>query len=120
MAKADAQYVMDNLNTEEVKSHFPVSKFPLKQTDLLLGQLSSYCDWAHRKGKFVDQTTINSNGRNYIAFIYEYFLKCDSARFILIYDLGNEKPELGDFKIEKLTKDNPLIIDKEKELLNSK
>jgi hypothetical protein len=39
---------------------------------------------------------------------------------VLIYNLEEAKPELSDFKLEKLNKDNPLIIHKENQLLYSK
>jgi hypothetical protein len=119
-AKVDADYIIENLNKEDVKNHFPTATFPVEQTNTILAQLSINCDWAHRQGKYVDQATINSNGQDYVAFIYEYILKCDSIRVILMYNLERAKPELTDFKLEKLTKDNPLIIHKENELLYSK
>lgn len=116
-AKVDADYIIENLDKGDVKSHFPTSTFPLEQTNTILAQLSINCDWAHRQGKYVDQATINSNGKDYGAFIYEYILKCDSIRVILMYNLEEAKPELSDFKLEKLNKDNPLIIHKENRLL---
>lgn len=119
-AKDNADYIIENLDKEDVKSHFPTTTFPLEQTNRILSQLSVNCDWAHRQGRYVDQATIKSNGKDYAAFFYEYILKCDSMRVILMYNLEVAQPELSDFKLEKLTKENPLIIHKENQLLHAK
>ena len=49
-------------------------------------------------------------GINSIAYIYEYYLTCDSLRFVLIYNLEKDKPELFKLNIEPLETENPMII----------
>ena len=119
IAQENAQYIIDNLDNETVASQFPEKHFPRNQTQNLLGSIRQKCDWKNRDGKFVDFfTTKNIGGIDQTAFIYEYYLKCDSLRFIFIYDMDKPKPELFRLTIEPLEKENPMIIFPEKELKN--
>ena len=116
-AQKDADFIMNNLNKSEVVSHFPESSFPKEQTERLLGDISRNCDWSNRNGHFVDFTTMMNNGKSNVAFIYEYFLKCDSLRFILVYNIDDKEPKLFNFQMEPLEKKNPIVIHTEKQLL---
>ena len=116
-AQKDADFIITNLDKRDVFAHFPVNIFPKEQTEKLLGDISKNCDWTNRKGNFIDYTTILDNGKEEVAFIYEYFLKCDSIRFILIYNIDEKEPKLFKFQMEPLEKKNSMIIHKEKQLL---
>jgi len=113
-----SDYIMENLTSAEVTNEFPEKYFPKEQTEKLLGDIKTNCDWENRKGKFVDFFTMNNNGKNSTAYIYEYFLQCDSLRFVLIYDMEQEEPELLKLNIEPIEQPSQMIIDLSKQLMN--
>ena len=122
-AEKDAAYIMAHLDKEEVLTHFPAASFPTSQLGPLKALISAVgpkCDWPGRQGKFVDFCSISTNGNSIIAYIYEYFLKCDSLRFVMLYDLESKEPQLVKFQVEPLEKPNPMIIYPEKQLLPPK
>ena len=119
-AQQKSDYIMDNLNRSDVSKEFPGKYFPKDQTQKLLSDIKASCDWENRKGKFVDYFTMNINGENSTAYIYEYFLNCDSLRFVLIYDMEKTEPELFKFVIEQIEKPSQMIRDPSKQLLNQK
>jgi hypothetical protein len=116
-AQLDANYIIEHLDNKEVISHLPANYFSREQSENLIQKISEGCDWENRKGHFIDYTTIQNNSEHDVAFIYEYFLKCDSLRFILIYNIDEEKPTLFKINIEPLAKQNPMVIHTEKQLL---
>lgn len=116
-AQKKSDFIMDNLTSSEVSKEFPEKYFPRDQTEKLFGDIKANCDWENRKGKFVDFFTMNNNGKNSTAYIYEYFLKCDSLRFVLIYDMETEEPELFKLNIEPIEQPSQMIIDPSKQLL---
>ena len=120
LAKANADSIMNNLSKPEVIGQFPQKYFPREQVKPFIDTLVSHCDMERKQGKFVDFFTMLNNGKSQTAYIYEYFLNCDSLRFIYVYDFETAKPELMYFKIEGLEQPNPMIIYPEKSLLNSK
>lgn len=115
-AMANSSFIMDNFNKESIASEFSEKHFPKEQTVQLLSDIRQNCDWENRKGKFVDFTTMLNDGKNNVAYIYEYLLSCDSLRFILIYDIDQEEPELFNFKIEPIEKKSQFIVHPEKQL----
>ncbi|WP_035564397.1 hypothetical protein [Hymenobacter sp. IS2118] len=122
-AEKDAAYIMANLDKPEVLTHFPAESFSGKSMEMVKAMVSEVgpkCDWSNRNGKFVDFCSISNNGNSSIAYIYEYFLKCDSLRFVMLYDLEPKEPRLVNFQVEPLEKPNPMIIYPEKQLLNQK
>jgi len=118
-AKTNADFIMENLNNRDVINQFPGKYFPANQIKPVLDALNKNCDLDSKRGKFVDFFTMMSNGKSQVAFIYEYFLKCDSLRFIYVYDLETKDPVLYRFNIEPLEKKNDMIIDPSKQLLYS-
>ena len=117
-AQEKSDYIMKNLTNSEVSSEFPEKNFPKDQTQKLLNDIKTNCDWENKKGKFVDFFTMNNNGKNSTAYIYEYFLQCDSLRFVLIYDMEQEEPELFKLNIEPIEQPSQMIIDPSKQLMN--
>ena len=122
-AEKDSAYIMANLDKPKVLTHFPAETFPGKSMETMkaiVNEIGPKCDWPNRNGKFVDFCSISNNGNSSIAYIYEYFLKCDSLRFIMLYDLESKEPRLINFQVEPLEKPNSMIIYPEKQLLNQK
>jgi hypothetical protein len=122
LAEKNANYIIENLDKEEIFKEFPESNFKdREQLKNLLGGIKQNCNWSKRDGKFVDFCTMKDiGGINSTAFIYEYYLKCDSLRFILIYNVDKEKPELFKMNIEPIEVENKMIIFPEKQLKNRK
>jgi hypothetical protein len=118
-AKADSEFIMNNLNKADIIDRFPEKYFPRQQTQPFIDNLTKNCDFDNKKGKFVDFFTMSINGASKTAYIYEYILNCDSLRFIYVYDFDTKVPELQNFKIEGLEVENKMIIDPKKQLLNS-
>lgn len=117
-AQALTDQIIENLDQKTVYEKFPPKYFPQEQLEPILGGIRQNCDWKKRDGKFVDffnQTNIG--GINQTAFIYEYYMKCDSLRFILSVNMEDE-PELMGFNIEPIEKENPLILFPQKQLKN--
>lgn len=119
-ARANADFIMQNLGKGDVISQFPEQYFPRNQFVPFLSGLAKNCDFQNKRGKFVDFFTMVDNGRNKTAFIYEYILKCDSLRFIYMYDLDEPEPELYKLRIEGIEQKNEMIVDPNKQLLNQK
>lgn len=119
-AKSITDHIMANLNNRDVVELFPEKYFPRKQIVPVIESLNKNCDLNSKKGKYVDFFTMVSNGKNQVAFIYEYILKCDSLRFIYMYDLDAKEPELYKFRIEPLEQKSELVIDPTKQLLYQK
>lgn len=118
-AKADSEFIMNNLNKPDIIDRFPEKYFPKQQVRPFIDTLIKHCDFDNKKGKFVDFFTMSINGASKTAYIYEYILNCDSLRFIYVYDFDTKEPELQNFKIEGLEIENKMIIDPSKQLLNS-
>ncbi|MFW5761174.1 MAG: hypothetical protein ACOCXH_09360 [Cyclobacteriaceae bacterium] len=117
-AQKKSDYLMENLTSSEVSKEFPEKNFPKEQTEKLLNDIKANCDWDNKTGKFVDFFTMSNNGKNSTAYIYEYFLQCDSLRFVLIYDMEQDEPELFKLNIEPIEKPSQMIIDPSKQLMN--
>ncbi len=115
-ARANSSFIMENFNKESITSEFSEKYFPKEQTVKLLNDFRQNCNWENRKGKFVDFTTMLNDGKNNVAYVYEYLLSCDSLRFILIYDIDQEEPELFNLKIEPIEKKSQFIVYPEKQL----
>lgn len=117
-AHAIADRVIDNLVSEDVYKEFPEKYFPREQLEAFIGGIRQICDWENRDGKFVDFfSQKNIGGVDQTAFIYEYYLNCDSLRFILSVNMENE-PELMGFNIEPIENQNSMILFPEKQLKN--
>jgi hypothetical protein len=120
-AQSIADNIIENLEDASIYGKFPEKYFPSKQLSPLINYLTKDCDWKNRDGKFVDFVTIGSIGKvDQTGFIYEYYLDCDSLRFILMFNMELDNPELRGFVVEPLEKENKLIVDPSKQLKNRK
>lgn len=114
-ARIKADRLLNNISLGKAYDAFPSKYFPVNQTHALLNELKTKCDFANRKGVFINAfRQVTPNG-NRISFIYEYYLKCDNIRFIITYKLG-KNIELHEFKLEPIEKDNPMITMPERRL----
>jgi len=120
LAQKDADDIISNLDKTYILNQFPPKNFPNRaQLQNVVSELDLKCDWKNRDGNFVDFYTMkNVGGTNQVAFIYEYYLKCDSLRFILTYNLFADNAELSRFDIKPLEVENSMIIYPEKQLKN--
>lgn len=110
-----ADKLLNDISLGEAYDAFPEKYFPANQTHALMDELKDKCDFANRKGDFInDYLQETSNGKR-ISFIYEYYLKCDNIRFIVTYKLGKEI-ELFEFNLEPIEKENSMITKPERRL----
>lgn len=114
-ARLKSVQLMEQIGEGSALEEFSVKYFPEEQRALLLNDLKYNCDFKNREGNFVNDFTSVENGTHMASFIYEYKLKCDTARFIPTYIL-NKNIELYRFKIEDIGKNNPMITKPHKQL----
>ena len=118
-AQKQADYIVNNLGREEILEKFPEIFFERNETKKIIDYLVQKCDWENRDGKFVDFFTVGKIGKvEQTGFIYEYYLKCDSIRAILIFNMNKKIPELFAFNLEGIEQENKLIIHPENQLIN--
>jgi len=117
-AQKEADFIIKNFtNYDLIKYKLPEKYFQPSQTKEFISNVNQSCDWANRSGKFVDFFSMkNIGGTDQTAFIYEYFLDCDSLRVILIYNMIKNSPELFKINLESIEKKNDMIIDPSKQL----
>lgn len=118
-AHKEADFIIENFtNYDSLMEKLPEKYFNPSQTKEFVTNFSKSCDWQNRKGKFVDFFTMkNIGGTDQTAFIYEYFLNCDSIRIILIYNMTKNSSELFKINVEPIEKKNQMIIDPSKQLI---
>lgn len=119
-AHAKADNIIALWGTDSVLSLFPEKYFPKSSITPLNDTFRSHCDWKSKRGKWIDFYTVNDNGDRSIYYIYEYFLNCDSLRFILGFDINNSEPELKSMNIEPLEKECSMLIDPMNSILKDK
>jgi hypothetical protein len=117
-AKIMADKLLNDIALGTAYNSFPVKYFPPAQTKIIMDGLRNKCDFANRKGVFVnDFYQKRLWGYKRISFIYEYYLKCGNLRFILTYNL-DDGIELYEFKYESIAKDNYMITKPERRLMH--
>jgi|WetSurMetagenome_2_1015567.scaffolds.fasta_scaffold630295_1 hypothetical protein len=112
-AREMAEDLLTNISLGNANDKFPEKYFPRSQTVTLMNELKNKCDFANRKGNFINDFYQNGQDYERVSYIYEYYLRCDSIRFIITYNLGKEI-ELYEFKLEPLEKENDMITKPEK------
>lgn len=112
-AREKADLLLEKIGKGGGSEDFPEEFFPSQQTKLILSELVNHCDFANRKGAFVnDYYQKNINGTDLASFIYEFQLRCDTIRFILTYqvpDHGDVK--LQEFKLEPVEEKNTMVLE---------
>jgi hypothetical protein len=116
IAKASADELLESIAAGSALELFPEERFPAEQAKVILTDLKNKCEFANRKGHFINDFYHKEiNGNDKLSLIYEFYLKCDSIRFILTYEL-NDKVQLHEFRLEPIQNDNSLIKNQEKRL----
>jgi len=117
----DTHHKADNLLNEIAEGaaakEFPTKYFPnTKELGFYLAVLKDSCDFKDRKGVFVnDWLEKKTGGDDRLSFIYEYYMKCDSLRLIITYNMG-DSVELSGLHMEKLSTPNIMIRKPERQL----
>lgn len=111
--KQKADSLLDKIADGTANGEFSVKYFPIEQTEVLMYDLRNQCDFKNRQGHFLNEYYTADKSK--VSLIYEYYLKCDSIRFILTYNCVNSI-ELYEFKMEPIEKKNPMITDSTKQL----
>jgi len=114
-ARIKADKLLNDISIGKASYAFPEKYFPVNQTHALMDELKNKCDFANRKGTFINEYLQETSNGNRVSFIYEYYLKCDNIRFIITYKLGKDI-ELFEFNLEPIEKDNPMITRPERRL----
>ena len=114
-AKVMADNLLNNISSGKAEKSFSKKYFSQEQTKIVLNSLRYDCDFANRKGNYINDYIHKEQGLTSVSFIYEFFLKCDSVRLILTYKLES-KIELYEFKIEPIETKNKMIIKRENQL----
>ena len=78
------------------------------------------CEFAKRKGNFINDYYQNKNDIEVASYIYEFHLLCGDWRFIISYNIIEDNIELMGFNIEEASNNNPLITHPENRLLKGK
>jgi len=114
-ARLRADKLLNDISLGKAYYAFPEKYFPTNQTHALMDELKVKCDFVNRKGVFIYEYLQENYYNKKVSFVFEYFLKCDSIRFIITYKLGKEI-ELFEFNLEPIEKENPMITKPEKRL----
>lgn len=117
LARLDCESLINDIENGKANSRFSAEYFPVEQTNILMSNLVSGCDFKNRRGLQTGEVVSKKDGKNLAYFVYEYYLKCDSIRFVFIYDITGTTPQLFNLKMEPIEKENPLV-NKEKRLFN--
>jgi hypothetical protein len=116
-----SDYLMANLTKAEVMNSFDPALMDVEALDDQLQPLREDCDWENRKGKFVDTYWLQVMDRDQdrYGYIYEYYLDCDSLRFIYWY-ADPKQNCLVNLQIEPIEKPTTFVTYKRKQLANDK
>ena len=100
--KEKINYIIENLDNENVLKEFSDENFPDKKAiKKLISDISTKCDWKNRAGGLTDSySTKNIDGEDQMAYIYEFKLKCGQLNLILTYNMDKEKPDLFRFDFD--------------------
>lgn len=115
-AKSMSDRLLKSIELGNAEIYFPEKYFSKTETIRILQYLKDYCDFKNRKGTFINDFYSIQDGEFRVAFLYEYYLKCDSLRFILTYRVN--PVELMKFKIEPIEKEIFMITSPKKRLVN--
>jgi len=102
MAKSDADYIIENLDSYAVAKMFPASTFKDDEIINLIEHFKNNCKYQEKIGDYLKYDLINKEDKKYTAFIYEYNIDCGDVRFTLVFDTDEKKPFLYSFNMEPL------------------
>ena len=117
-ARDIADDVIVNLVEEDIYDRFLEEYFQREDLYPILEGFRRSCDWKARDGQFVnDVMRSNVGGTDVSVFLYEYYLNCDSLRFIITVNM-EEEPILMGLDIQPIETENPLVIRPDRQLKN--
>jgi hypothetical protein len=119
-AKEHADKIIRQMESDSVYDLFPETFFRKPALEQIVGTLRDNCDWPARRGQFTDYYAAENDGRHDIAYVYEYFLDCDSLRFVFTFHADGDRPELYAFTIEPIESPTHLLVDPMKSILKDK
>jgi hypothetical protein len=113
-ARLMSDELIKNLGQESSENYFEAAYFNKQQMAVILKGVREKCDYENRKGGFVNsfrKEGFSTSGprKTNIFFIYEFYLSCDSVRFVLNYE-SSKVTKLVGFKVEPIETKNPMII----------
>lgn len=111
-AKEEADNLWREVQDGDASNKFSEKYFPKAQTEAILYDLKNKCDFKNRKGGFVGSRHVKDlkTSREIVQLGYEYYMKCDSVRFIMSYVVSEGQPELVELKLEPVEKVNSMLI----------
>lgn len=112
--------IISLLANDSVYALFPEDHFQKRNLENILNAIRYHCNWETRRGQFTDYYSAENEGRHDIAYIYEYFLDCDSLRMVFTYHADEDAPELYGFTVEPLEMPTTLLQDPMKSILKNK
>lgn len=118
-ARVKADAVICNLGSEQAYLDFPEKNFSREEIKRYFTGFGHNCDYKSRKGRLIDSYFERGKSSDNISFIYEFFLKCDSLRFILKFELKDD-PTLVAFRVEPIEQYNPMVLDPSKSLIDAR
>ena len=90
LARQKADQLWKDVETGNAEKDFPEKYFPRDaQFNAILTDLKGKCNFKNRKGGFVSQSYQKDAavGTEQVAFVFDYYMACDTARFTLTYEL---------------------------------
>lgn len=102
-ARQKAESLWMDIENGTADKDFPQKHFPEAELKPLLLDLKNKCDFKTRKGGFVKEIIhkdLKTSIEN-VSFVFDYYMKCDTIRFTLTYNLQNNV-ELYEFRIDPI------------------
>jgi hypothetical protein len=110
-AKEKADMLWRKIENGDAAAEFSEQYFPKVQTEAIIYDLRNKCDFKNRTGGYVGSSHFRDlkTSTQTVRLAYEYFMKCDSVRFILSYRIDGDQVELFNLKMEPTEKRNSML-----------
>jgi len=114
-ARLLADRVIEDIKQDRAISHFQGRPFVSDQKMIAesLSVFAGPCQMSRSPGQFVGDFYESNSGNlssDFVYFLYEYEMPCDSVRFILKYRIDVTPPELVKFYSEPMEAENKMKI----------
>jgi hypothetical protein len=109
--------IINQLDSETVYSSFSKKYFTQEEITRLTTHLRTQCDYQNRIGGFVNdfyESDLDAEPDK-VNFLYEFFLRCDTVRIVLKFELAVDPQAVG-LTIEPIETPNAMV-DKDKQFL---
>lgn len=100
-ARRKSDYVVRNLHSDSVYTFFSESYFAKTDIVNLASQLKANCEYEKQQSHFLGDFYERDLASNFdkVSFVYDVFLKCDSLRITLKFELHPD-PKIIGFKMD--------------------